>query len=376
MDVAQQITYNSDLAQAPNRAGSIASAVYNEEISEEEKALDAEILNLKTSITDAQKAVADTDFYKMTENVPELGRIKFKVRKHLRGHLAKVTSIQWASDNQLLLSASQDGKLIVWDTFSGKKIHMIALKTAWVIGCAFSPSMNFVASGGLDNVISYFNLKSQDGTAEFVREFTGHNGYIACVRFIDDNRLLSCSGDKTCALWDIEKSKITTSFRGHSNDVNAIAVSKQMPNLFVSASSDRTCRLWDLRCGEGMQYFEGHQQDVNGVDFFPVNSYAFASSSDDGSCHLWDLRADQAIGVYIDDFINCGSSSVAISKSGRLLLAGYDDFNCHVWDLLREERVGIMSAHENRVSCVTVSDSGIGVATGSWDSNCLIWTAK
>uniref|UniRef100_A0AA85KMP2 WD_REPEATS_REGION domain-containing protein n=1 Tax=Trichobilharzia regenti TaxID=157069 RepID=A0AA85KMP2_TRIRE len=216
----------------------------------------------------------------MTENVPELGRIKFKVRKHLRGHLAKVTSLQWGSDNQLLLSASQDGKLIVWDTFSGKKIHMIALKTAWVIGSAFSPSMNFVASGGLDNVISYFSLKSQDGTAEFLRELTGHNGYIACVRFVDDHRLLSCSGDKTCALWDIEKSKILLSFRGHANDVNAIAVSKQMPNMFVSASSDRTCRLWDLRCSEGMQYFEGHQQDVNGVDFFPINSYAFASSSD------------------------------------------------------------------------------------------------
>lgn len=359
-----------------NRVSSLSSAGVKDDISEEERALDAEILNLKTSLLNAQKAVADTDFYKMTEDVPELGRVKFKVRKHLRGHLAKVTSLQWGSDSQLLLSASQDGKLIVWDTFSGKKIHMIALKTAWVVGSAFSPSMDFVASGGLDNAISIFSLKVRDSSARFVRELTGHNGYISCIRFIDDQRLISCSGDKTCALWDVEKAKIVTSYRGHANDVNSIALSKQMSNVFVSCSSDLTCRLWDSRSSEGMQYFEGHQQDVNCVEFFPVNSYAFVSSSDDGSCRLWDIRADQAIGVYIDDFINCGSSSVTISKSGRLLIAGYDDFNCHVWDLLREERIGIMSAHENRVSAVTVSESGIGVATSSWDSNCLVWTAK
>lgn len=348
----------------------------NELISEEEKALDAELLNLKIALSNAQKAVADTTFYKMTVNVPELGRVKFKLRKHLRGHLAKVTSLQWASDNQLLLSASQDGKLIIWDTFTRKKVYMIVLKTTWVIGSAISPSMNFVASGGLDNLISLFAIKSRESNVKLVREMNGHNGYISSLRFVNDQHLLSCSGDKSCALWDVEKGQIITKYCGHANDVSSITLSKQMPNTFVSASLDQTCRVWDIRCSDGMQYFEGHEQDVNDVDFFPVNSYAFASCSDDGSCRLWDLRADQPIGVYIDDYISCGSSSVAMSKSGRLLLAGYDDFNCHVWDTLREERVGIMSAHENRVSSVTISDSGIGVATGSWDCNCIIWTAK
>ena len=42
------------------------------------------------------------------------------------------------------------------------------------------------------------------------------------------------------------------------------------------------------------------------------------------------------------DNIICGITSVAFSKSGRLLLAGYDDFNCNVWDALRAERAGIL----------------------------------
>ena len=44
--------------------------------------------------------------------------------------------------------------------------------------------------------------------------------------------------------------------------------------------------------------------------------------------------------MYSHDNIICGITSVAFSKSGRLLLAGYDDFNCNVWDAMRTERAG------------------------------------
>ena len=64
----------------------------------------------------------------------------------------------------------------------------------------------------------------------------------------------------------------------------------------------------------------------------------------------------------------CGITSVGFSVSGRLLFAGYDDFECKVWDVLRGERVGSLNGHENRVSCLGVSNDGISLCTGSWDS--------
>ena len=75
------------------------------------------------------------------------------------------------------------------------------------------------------------------------------------------------------------------------------------------------------------------------VQFFP-NGYAFATGSDDATCRLFDIRADQELAMYSHDNIICGITSVAFSKSGRLLLAGYDDFNCNVWDAMRTERAG------------------------------------
>lgn len=77
------------------------------------------------------------------------------------------------------------------------------------------------------------------------------------------------------------------------------------------------------------------------MQFFP-NGFAFATGSDDATCRLFDIRADQQLAMYSHDNIICGITSVAFSKSGRLLMAGYDDFNCNVWDSMKVERAGTL----------------------------------
>jgi len=39
-----------------------------------------------------------------------------------------------------------------------------------------------------------------------------------------------------------------------------------------------------------------------------------------------------------------------------------------VWDVTRGEKVGSLVGHENRVSCLGVSNDAISLCTGSWDS--------
>ena len=86
------------------------------------------------------------------------------------------------------------------------------------------------------------------------------------------------------------------------------------------------------------------------LQFFP-SGFAFATGSDDATCRLFDIRADQEIGMYSHDNIICGITSVAFSKSGRLLLGGYDDFNCNVWDTLKQDRAGklLFRSASNRI---------------------------
>ena len=115
------------------------------------------------------------------QQLEPIGRIQMRMRRTLRGHLAKIYAMHWASDSRNLVSASQvkfnfdndtitsilgegthknytgytiamhrfpqDGKLIVWDSYSTNKVHAIPLRSSWVMTCAYAPSGNYVACG-------------------------------------------------------------------------------------------------------------------------------------------------------------------------------------------------------------------------------------
>lgn len=58
-----------------------------------------------------------------TNNLEPIGRIQMRTRRTLRGHLAKIYAMHWGSDSRNLVSASQDGKLIVWDSHTTNKVR-------------------------------------------------------------------------------------------------------------------------------------------------------------------------------------------------------------------------------------------------------------
>lgn len=113
------------------------------------------------------------------------------------------------------------------------QVHAIPLRSSWVMTCAYAPSGSFVACGGLDNICSIYSLKTREGNVRVSRELPGHTGYLSCCRFLDDNQIVTSSGDMSCALWDIETGQQVASFLGHTGDVMSLSLSPDM-RTFVS----------------------------------------------------------------------------------------------------------------------------------------------
>ncbi len=189
-------------------------------------AVRGEISGLKTRISaikEKKNAVLreeDRDVDWEALGKPATVRFDFKTRRVLRGHLGKVYAMQWGSATQLV-SASQDGKLIVWNAELEAKVNLVSLKMAWVMTCAYEPSaQELVACGGLDNVCSVYKLKAVGSS--IIRpdiELRGHDGYLSCARFVSTSQILTASGDSTCALWDINRREKVKDFTDHGGDV-------------------------------------------------------------------------------------------------------------------------------------------------------------
>lgn len=219
-------------------------------------------------------------------------------KRTLKGHLAKIYAMHWSTDRRHLVSASQDGKLIIWDAYTTNKVHAIPLRSSWVMTCAYAPSGNFVACGGLDNICSIYNLNQQrDGPTRVARELSGHAGYLSCCRFINDRSILTSSGDMTCMKWDIETGQKVTEFADHLGDVMSISLNPTNQNTFISGACDAFAKLWDIRAGKAVQTFAGHESDINAIQFFP-DGHSFVTGSDDATCRLFDIRADRELNLY------------------------------------------------------------------------------
>jgi guanine nucleotide-binding protein G(I)/G(S)/G(T) subunit beta-1 len=129
-----------------------------------------DLASLKASIAQKKEALKDIDdlgtLYS-NNKTQAVDKLQIKNRRVLKGHFAKIYAMHWCeSDNgeygKQLVSASQDGKLIVWNAATTNKVHAIPLRSSWVMTCAFSPTGRKVACGGLDNICSIYNLDSKD----------------------------------------------------------------------------------------------------------------------------------------------------------------------------------------------------------------------
>jgi len=309
-------------------------------------------------------------------------------RLPLIGHFGKIYTLNWSpvpENYNHLLSASQDGTMIVWNAMRGLKNQIVRLDCQWVMASSFTADGRTLACGGLDNNVTMYPVSIGRDDAQVSSTLQHHDGYISCIRFLNNAQAITSSGDATCIQWDLETEAPLTVFAEHEGDV--MSVSPASESTFFSGATDSRAKLWDVRVNRCIRTFKGHEADVNAVVAFP-DGHAVITGSDDNSCKLYDVRSYSELNSYTFDNDQMTSvTSVDISKTGRLLFAGYDNCTVHVWDVIHAKTVGghLVDnalgmkanpegvAHSNRVACLAINGDGMALATGSWDETMKIW---
>ena len=351
-----------------------------------------QVSTLKLQISSAQSSKQDMTLSKAAAGVdPPLASLRspptVKTRRTLKGHFGKVTALHWGGDSRTLVSASQDGNLLVWNAVTGNKLQSISLKSSYVMSVGIEQSQGkLIACGGLDNLCTVYRRGDSGGATEMA----SHDGFLSCCRFLSEQQMVTSSGDSTCILWDITTAKPISTFAEHQADAMFLSVFPDK-KTFVSCSVDQTAKVWDIRSPKGsVMTFMGHSADVNCVEVMNSDGNCFASCSQDSTVRLYDLRAmnvlqkfavpppvaannvgDEAIDQAPESF-----TSLAFSGSGRVLFAGHADGSVYAFDTLGSRSGPVYhleKAHERHVACIGVSPSGSALSTGSWDSNIKVW---
>lgn len=174
---------------------------------------------------------------------------------------------------------------------------------------------------------------------------------------------------------DIRTQERVGTLHGHSNQVWAIAVSKD-GSFIVSGSVDNTVRLWNANthCPIG-EPFRGHTNIVRRVAISDNMKY-IASGSYDSTVRLWDIQNLCPIGEPLKGHLGA-VYSVAFSPDSERIVSGSFDRSIRIWSVQSGKIIGKpLLGHHGRVRCVSVSPDGENIISCSDDRTIRVWDIK
>ncbi len=281
---------------------------------------------------------------------------------------AALTSVAFSPDGRLLASGADDKTVRLWETASGKEVHVFKKHTGGVFSVAFAPDGKTLASASHDNTVRLWDAAS----GKELRTLSGHTSYVISVAFSPDGRTLaSASSDETVRLWDVASGKELRTLSGHTSYLQSVAFAPDGQTL-ASGSSDRTVRLWDVATGRELRTLSGHTSYVHSVAFAP-DGKTLASGSDDKTLRLWDVATGRELRTLSGH--TSYVYSVAFAPDGKTLASGSDDYTLRLWDVARGKELRTLSGHTSYVHSVAFAPDGKTLASGSEDNTVRLWRA-
>ena len=271
----------------------------------------------------------------------------------LRGHAWWVWSAAFSPNEDRIVSAGQDGKVIVWPFDPNAEPREDAERTVFVghegpvFAAAFAPDGARVASAGydkrvlvwkpeeIDNVDLRQIVANQPTAPQPARAFEGHSAPVRDVSFSADGQsVLSAGDDNTVRIWDVMTGKVDAVLRGHSRPVQSCAFSPDGRNV-VSVGQEGQIKSWrilenkEIRTPQG-RLLVGHQDAILQGAFSP-DGQRIVTASRDHTARIYDAQSGESLFELKEghDFL----ASRAIYFNGdRWLLTAAGDNSVRVWD--------------------------------------------
>ena len=287
----------------------------------------------------------------------------------LGDHNNLIDVVAYSPDGKTLASGSPDKTVKLWDAADGKVIHTMEDHIERIIAIAYSPDGKTLASGSADHTIKLWNVA--DGS--LIASLESHSDGVNAVAFSPNGKTLaSASDDTTIKLWDTADGKLIHTMEGNIERIRAVAYSYS-PNgkTLASGSADHTIKLWNVADGSLIASLEGHSNRVNAVAYSP-DGKTLASASFDKTIKLWGTANGNLIASL--EGHSDGVNAVAFSPDGKTLASASEDTTIKLWNLAGGRPIASLEGHRTPVNAVAFSPDGKTLASASFDKTIKLWS--
>ena len=178
---------------------------------------------------------------------------------------------------------------------------------------------NTFASSSLDGSIGIF---SREGIIKLIKEHEAPVYQIITTK----QYLISCSGDKTIKLFDINSYELKFTMNGHSADV--LSLIQYDDNTIISGSTDRKIKLWSLQSHQELSTLSIY--NVSSVKFLLLDQYRLMSSFAYYNQSVFELKRNELSEPFKEE--SDSYSQAILMQKGSLLVMGSREGSVSLFD--------------------------------------------
>lgn len=201
--------------------------------------------------------------------------------------------------------------------------------------------------------------------------FRGHEQDVNAVAWSPDgSRLATASDDGTIRIWDAQGAADPVVLTHvHGDRLYAVAWSPDGKRL-AAVSRDRTVTVWDAETWAALGVLTGHDDSVGALAWSPDGD-RLATASSDRTVRIWDAQTHAELTVLTGHELPVWA--LAWSLDRRQLASASDDGTVRVWSLAPGGRTTELTGHRAGVSAVAWSPDGRRLTSVSEDRTALVW---
>ena len=267
----------------------------------------------------------------LEENIIKIWNLRNNSTIELRGHTGHVTSVAFSPNGKLLVSASRDWTIRLWDISKRQNTvtkHHAINGVRWVVqAVAFSPDGLLLATAC--EGVKVWNARTME------EMFTlPHGKHVWTVAFSRDNRYLAAGegdgdGPGRVRVWDLQTQTLVVTLDADPKLVYSVVFSTDNQTL-ASGGWGGQIRLWRVSDWLLRGSFD-RVGTIRSLDFTPDSKILAAGGF--GVLSLWSAESGRAIAPLAEQVDAGEVMAVAFSNDGLRLASGGDDGNVRIQNI-------------------------------------------
>ncbi|XP_022100533.1 telomerase protein component 1-like [Acanthaster planci] len=260
-------------------------------------------------------------------------------------------------------TASVDQTLSLWDANQGHRIAVLKGHRRRVSSCCHSGRCSMIVSASWD-----CSLRLWDDSDGRLLDTLSDNTPINCVAFHPEGRMVVTGGwDAAMKIWHVEEKKRLGILRGHKASVRAVAYSPSGAHI-ASASLDGTVKIWSSKTGTQVGGLDGHVMPINRLAFSP-NGRQLVTVSDDQRVKVWSGNLGRKTATFGLDRYGHVTAAV-IGLDGMQVAVGYHGGSVRLYETNSGAVIWEVQHHQARVMGLrwVMTPGGQRELLAGWDS--------